>query len=95
MWSLTIVLLANLLIALKCALWIAFMKVALEGEPEHTLPLPEGITTAMIDKETGLLANPGAADAMPEVFRVEDIARLEQRAARAETEQRKESFDIF
>lgn len=76
-------------------MWIAFMRVALEGEPEHSLPLPEGITTAMIDKDTGLLAAPGSPDAMPEVFRVEDIARLEQRAARAETEQGKESFDIF
>lgn len=76
-------------------MWIAFMKDALDGEPEHSLPLPEGITTAMIDKDTGLLASPGAPDAMAEVFRVEDIARLEQRAARADTEQRKESFDIF
>jgi penicillin-binding protein 1A len=76
-------------------IWIAFMKAALEGEPEHNVPLPEGITTALIDRETGLLASPGAADAVPEIFRVEDIARLEQRAARAETDQQKESFDIF
>ena len=76
-------------------MWIDFMRSALEGVPEHVLPLPEGITTAMIDRETGLLAAPGDPDGMAEVFRVEDIARLEQRAARAENDQQKESFDIF
>ncbi|MCK7594553.1 penicillin-binding protein 1A [Pseudomarimonas salicorniae] len=76
-------------------MWIDFMKVALEGEPEHSVPLPEGLTTAMIDRDTGLLTTPGDPDAIAEVFRVEDIARLEQRAARAESEQEKESFDIF
>jgi penicillin-binding protein 1A len=76
-------------------MWISFMRAALEGEPEHALPLPEGIITAMIDKETGMLAAPGDPAAMAEVFRVEDIARMEQRAARAENAQDKESFDIF
>lgn len=76
-------------------MWVEFMRVALEGEPEQVAALPEGITTAMIDPETGLLAAPGTPGAIPEVFRIEDIARLEQRAARAETAQEKESFDIF
>lgn len=37
--------------------WISFMKVALADSPEHSLPIPEGIVTARIDQETGLLSN--------------------------------------
>jgi penicillin-binding protein 1A len=76
-------------------MWVEFMRGALEGVPEQSLPMPDGITTAMVDRDSGQLTDPGSPDAIAEVFKVEDIARLEQRAANAQTEQGKESFDIF
>lgn len=76
-------------------MWVEFMRGALEGVPEQSLPMPDGITTAMIDRDSGQLTDPGSANALAEVFKIEDIARLEQRAASVQTEQSKESFDIF
>jgi penicillin-binding protein 1A len=76
-------------------MWVEFMRGALEGVPEQTLPMPDGITTAMIDRDSGQLADPGSANAIAEVFKVEDVTRLEQRAASVQTGQSKESFDIF
>jgi penicillin-binding protein 1A len=49
-------------------LWIAFMKEALQGAPEHVLPQPTGLVTARIDPDTGLLAGPDQRDAILELF---------------------------
>jgi len=52
-------------------IWIAFNRIALRGVPLHQLPIPEGIVTVRISKETGCPAS--AFDAsykvMFEVFR--------------------------
>lgn len=50
-------------------IWIAYMKKALDGLPEDTLPQPSGIVTVKIDKSTGLLAPPGDQHTMFEQFR--------------------------
>lgn len=44
---------------LALPIWVDFMKVALKEKPEHTLPRPADIETALIDPNTGLLARPG------------------------------------
>ncbi|MBD8525019.1 penicillin-binding protein 1A [Pseudomarimonas arenosa] len=77
-------------------MWIEFMRVVLEGVPEHHLPVPEGITTALIDRDSGQLAGPGVSNPLNEYFRAEDIARLQQAPpVSSEQEASKESFDIF
>lgn len=77
-------------------IWMEFMRAALEDEPENGFALPGGIVTAWIDSETGRLAEPGAADAKVEFFKLEDIARLEQRSTAHEANTREEeAFDIF
>jgi len=48
--------------------WIDFMRVALEGKPEHPLPKPENIITASIDPTTGLRARKGQSNAIGEFF---------------------------
>jgi penicillin-binding protein 1A len=75
-------------------IWIDFMKVALEGEPEHKLPMPDGIATALIDRDSGRLAGSRGNGALAELFKVEDLRRLEQRGETAD-EADKEAFDIF
>lgn len=52
---------------LALPIWIDFMRVALKDKPEHSLPRPADIETAVIDPETGLLARPGEAG-IKEIF---------------------------
>jgi len=77
-------------------MWTDFMRVALDGVPEAVPVMPNGISTAMIDPDTGLLANPETAAPLPEIFRVEDIGRLEQRGiTQTEAAREQEAFEIF
>ncbi len=52
--------------------WIAFMRVALEGIPEHPLEMPPGMIMVRIDPQTGMRASAGQRDAIFEVFRAAD-----------------------
>lgn len=54
-------------------MWIDFMKVALQGLPEVPLEQPVDMVTVRIDPETGLLARPGATDAIYETFREDHV----------------------
>jgi len=52
-------------------IWSDYMKVALEDVKESHMKQPDGIVTVRIDPETGLLAKPGAKNAIFEIFRTE------------------------
>jgi penicillin-binding protein 1A len=81
---------------LAVPMWAEFMRTALADTPESTLVMPNGISTAMIDPDTGMLANGDTTGALPELFRVEDIGRLEQRGiTQTEREREREAFEIF
>lgn len=54
-------------------IWIDFMKVALDGKPEDSLPQPDDVVNVKIDRYTGLLASPGEEDAIFEVFSKENM----------------------
>ncbi len=56
-------------------MWMAYMKVALEGLPEHTLPRPPGLVTVRIDPKTGLLARSGQKHFLFETFRTANVPR--------------------
>ncbi len=49
-------------------IWIDFMKVALDGVPEATRPMPPDVVTLKIDPKTGQPAPPDQADAIFEYF---------------------------
>ena len=53
-------------------IWIDFMRTALEGVEEKTVPQPNGIVTVRINRDTGARAQPGDPDAIFEIFRVEE-----------------------
>jgi len=77
-------------------MWIDLMRVALDGVPEPSTDMPNGIATALISPSSGLLVGPGTPGAMPELFKVEDIARLETRMATSgQSSNEQEAFDIF
>jgi len=48
--------------------WIYFMHEALEGTPRHLWPMPDGIVSARISPETGLLASADDPNAIMEKF---------------------------
>ncbi len=50
-------------------IWVQFMRAALQGQPEATLPQPPGMVMVHIDPHTGLLALPNQSDAIFEIFR--------------------------
>jgi penicillin-binding protein 1A len=49
--------------------WIDFARIAFEGVPEHQMPMPEGIVSVLIDRETGCPARAGQRNVVFEVFR--------------------------
>lgn len=54
-------------------IWVDFMRVALEGKPEATLPPPDDIVTVRINRRTGFLASPDDEDSTFEVFRADNV----------------------
>ncbi|WP_416886010.1 penicillin-binding transpeptidase domain-containing protein, partial [Marinospirillum sp.] len=53
---------------LALPMWINFMRVALEGQPEREMERPAGLVTVRIDPATGERARPGTAGSVFEVF---------------------------
>lgn len=74
--------------------WIGFMREALHDIEEQPFDMPPGITTARIDRNSGLLAPAGDPDSMPEFIRTEDVARLATRP-NPEDEEQRELYDVF
>jgi penicillin-binding protein 1A len=56
-------------------IWIDYMRVALEGRPESSLPQPEGMVTVRIDPQTGLLAHADSKDGIFETFRADQVPK--------------------
>ncbi len=52
------------------------MRFALKDFPQRLPAMPTGITTARINKSSGLLTSAGDDNAMMEIFKVEDLERL-------------------
>lgn len=63
---------------LALPLWIDFMKVALQGKPQHELEQPANIVSVRINPDNGLLAKPGQAKAINEYFREQDVPGLDE-----------------
>ena len=53
--------------------WIDYMRVALEDQPEHSLPQPAGLVSVRIDSQTGLLADPLSSNSLFELFKAETV----------------------
>jgi penicillin-binding protein 1A len=54
-------------------IWIDYMAVALEGEPEYVRPVPAGIVSARVDRQTGKLLKPGQPNGIQEYFKVGEL----------------------
>jgi len=58
-------------------IWMDYMQVALTTIPDQVPDLPEGITQARIDPDTGLLARPENQNAIMEVFQTGSLPPME------------------
>jgi len=77
-------------------IWIDYMGEALKGAPEKSLPMPPGISTALINRDTGLPTSADDPNAMQEIFKVEDIDRLHNQAQQQQQNQdQQQTNDIF
>ena len=59
-------------------MWIDFMKEALKGKPEHSMPEPPDLITMRINPNTGYPAYAGETNAIFETFRTEDAPTAQQ-----------------
>ena len=50
-------------------IWVEFARLALAGVPANQMPMPEGIVSVLIDRETGCPARAGQRNVLFEVFR--------------------------
>ena len=76
-------------------IWMQYMGAALNGLPPSTLPMPPGISTVWINRDSGL---PTAADdpnGMNEIFKVEDVDRLRSQAAQQKEQDQQHAYEIF
>ncbi|MBT8068903.1 MAG: penicillin-binding protein 1A [Xanthomonadales bacterium] len=58
-------------------IWIDYMRAALQDVPDKAPEIPEGITRARIDPQTGLVARVGNNDAIMEVFSLGSLPPME------------------
>ena len=57
--------------------WIDFARIALAGVASNQMPMPEGIVSVLIDKETGCPARAGQRNVIFEVFREGHVPECE------------------
>jgi penicillin-binding protein 1A len=58
-------------------MWIDFMRVALQGKPEHTMPQPPDIISVSIDPNTGMQI-PNGAGGIREYFRKDNVPQEQE-----------------
>lgn len=77
-------------------IWMDFMGTVLKDQPSSTLPMPPGIATVQINRESGLPSAPGDPNAMNEILKVEDVDRLRAQAAQQQLDDAQQhAYDIF
>jgi penicillin-binding protein 1A len=78
-------------------IWIEYMRVALQGVPDRVPEIPEGITQARIDPDTGLLARIDNSNAILEVFDMGSLPPMEDRTEGDKSDAVKEEnpYDSF
>ena len=75
-------------------IWMDYMGAALKGQPENSLPMPPGIATVLINRDSGLPTTPDDPNSMNEYFKVEDVDRLRSQATQQQQDQQN-PYNIF
>ncbi len=62
-------------------IWIHFMREALKGVPEHRRPMPDGVVSLRISRDSGALVSTENADSMMEVFMSDHLPAASERGS--------------
>ncbi len=54
-------------------IWVEFARIALDGVPENQMPMPDGIVSVLIDRDTGCPARANQRNVVFEVFRAGNV----------------------
>ena len=78
-------------------IWIDYMRVALNGVPDQQPEIPEGVTQARIDPESGLLARLENKKAIMEIFSSGTLPQMEEaiKGSHSETSTEEDPYDNF
>lgn len=76
-------------------IWMDYMGTVLKDLPPSTLPMPPGISTVLINRQSGLPTAIGDPDGMNEMFKVEDVDRLRNQATQQKEQDEQRAYDIF
>ncbi len=76
-------------------IWMDYMGSALKDLPLNSLPMPPGISTVLINRQSGLPTASDDPNGMNEMFKVEDIDRLRNQAAQQKEQEQQHAYDIF
>ena len=76
-------------------IWMQYMGSALKGAPLNTLPMPPGISTVWINRDSGLPTSADDPNGMNEIFKVEDVDRLRSQAAQQKEQDQQHAYEIF
>lgn len=76
-------------------IWMSYMGSALKELPPSTLPMPPGISTVLINRNSGLPTSAGDPAGISEMFKVEDVDRLRSQAAQQKEQDQQHAYDIF
>lgn len=76
-------------------IWMDYMGTVLKGMPENSLPMPPGISTLLINRESGLPTSADDPNSMNEIFKVEDVDRLRTQATQQKDQDQQHAYDIF
>src|SRR5574337_1613357 len=74
-------------------IWMSYMGSALKGQPSSTLPMPPGISTVWINRDSGLPTATTDPDGINEIFKVEDVDRLRSQAAQQKEQDQQHDYD--
>jgi penicillin-binding protein 1A len=76
-------------------IWMDYMGSVLKGLPPNMLSMPPGISTVLINRDSGLPTGPEDPNGMNEIFKVEDVDRLRSQAAQQKEQDQQHAYDIF
>jgi penicillin-binding protein 1A len=76
-------------------IWMDYMGTVLKGLPLNSLPMPPGISTVQINRDSGLPTSADDPNSMSEIFKVEDVDRLRNQATQQKDQDQQHAYDIF
>ncbi|KRE89842.1 penicillin-binding protein [Frateuria sp. Soil773] len=77
-------------------IWMDYMGKVLKDAPSSTLSMPPGISTVLINRQSGLPTSAGDPDGINEWMKVEDVDRLRAQAAQQQQDDpQQHAYDIF